>query len=303
MTAGPVLRWLFSLGLLLGLMLWLDPGRIAAEIAGLDPAWLAIALLVSLAQTALSAWRWRFTARRLGLELAPRRALADYYLAGFINQIVPGGVVGDAWRAQRHAHLSGLTGPAWRAVILERSSGQFVVVILALLAIVLYAPWRTQLGFGAVAGLAVFCLPVLVGVLLWQRLRRRGGWMAAIGPEVRRALLVRDAWPLQLGSSLLIVLSYLLVFAAAARGIGIELELTRLMIMALPALLAMLIPLSVAGWGLRESAAGAVWLAGGLPAEQGVAASLAYGVLVLLASLPGAVVLAFSPSAKARVHQ
>ncbi len=303
MKPRPAVRWLISLAVLAGLMLWLNPARIAAEIGALEPGWLIFALLVSLAQTALSAWRWRFTADRLGLHLAPGRALADYYLAGFVNQVVPGGVAGDAWRAQRHARRSGRAGVAWRAVILERASGQLVVVALAALVVTLYPPWRE--GFAPAllaAGLGLGLVGLFGGLLAW-RLRDQAGWLAHIGPDVRQALLARRAWSVQLASSMVIVLSYLLVFAAGARGIGVELPLLSLMMMALPALLAMLIPVSVAGWGLREGAAGAVWLISGLPPEQGVAVSIAYGLLVLVASLPGALVLLIPTSAQAHIDQ
>ncbi|HRM70851.1 MAG TPA: lysylphosphatidylglycerol synthase domain-containing protein, partial [Thauera phenylacetica] len=56
-------------------------------------------------------------------------------------------------------------------------------------------------------------------------------------------------------------------------------------------LLAMAIPLSVAGWGVREAAAALVWQAAGLEAAEGVAASVSYGVVVLLSTLPGALAL------------
>jgi hypothetical protein len=48
---------------------------------------------------------------------------------------------------------------------------------------------------------------------------------------------------------------------------------------------------SVGGWGPREGAAAWAFGAAGLGAERGVATAVVYGVLVLVASLPGAVVL------------
>jgi uncharacterized membrane protein YbhN (UPF0104 family) len=302
-TLTPIKRWLITLVLLGSLLLWLDLGKVADQVQSLAPEWLALALLVSIAQTVLSAWRWRFTAARLGLELAPARALSEYYLATFINQVLPGGVLGDAWRAQRHARRSGETGIAWRAVILERASGQIVVVGLALAVLAGFGPWARPDGGWLVLGLA---LVLVLGGVFWAARRVHHGWPAWIRPfltDARRALLKADVWPIQLISSLLIVLSYLLVFAAGARGLGVTLSLWQLMVMALPVLLAMLIPISVAGWGVREGAAGLVWIAVGLPPEQGVAASLAYGVLVLLGSLPGALMLTQPNSAQTHINQ
>ena len=56
-------------------------------------------------------------------------------------------------------------------------------------------------------------------------------------------------------------------------------------------LLAMVVPITVSGWGVREGAAALLWPAVGLPAEQGVAISIGYGALIFLASWPGALVL------------
>ncbi|MGY6553109.1 MAG: lysylphosphatidylglycerol synthase transmembrane domain-containing protein [Wenzhouxiangella sp.] len=302
------LRWSLSLGVLAALLWWLEPERIAAELSNIEVAWLLLALFAATLPTLLSAWRWRFTAGRLRLRLPWRTAIGDYYLAGFVNQILPGGVVGDAWRAQRHAQASGRRGPAWRAVIIERASGQLIVVLLALLSVLLYAPWRDALGanLGPLGGTGrhglALSLPLLLAVIIYATRRRWQSWLKVFGRDIRRALLARRAWPFQLLSSSVIVLSYLLVFALAARGIGLDMPVARLMLLALPVLLAMLIPLSVAGWGFREGAAAGVWLFSGLPPEQGVAASVAYGMLILLASLPGALVLMLRPSARRRAQ-
>ena len=61
--------------------------------------------------------------------------------------------------------------------------------------------------------------------------------------------------------------------------------------LALLVLLAMALPLNIAGWGPREGVAAWAFGAAGLTAAQGVATAVTYGVLVLVASLPGAGVL------------
>jgi hypothetical protein len=60
--------------------------------------------------------------------------------------------------------------------------------------------------------------------------------------------------------------------------------------LALLAMVVVVLP-SVAGWGPREGATAWVFGAAGLGAGQGVATAVVYGVMVLAASLPGAVVL------------
>ncbi len=59
---------------------------------------------------------------------------------------------------------------------------------------------------------------------------------------------------------------------------------------ALLVMLVMVLP-SVGGWGPREGVTAWAFGAAGLGASQGVATAVVYGVMVLVASLPGAAVL------------
>ena len=68
-------------------------------------------------------------------------------------------------------------------------------------------------------------------------------------------------------------------------------------------LLAMVVPLNVGGWGPREGMAAWAFAAAGLGATQGVAAATAYGVMGLVATLPGAVVLAVDGLRRRRTPQ
>lgn len=295
------LRWSISLGLILMLLLWIEPGRVLAELGQIDPSWLLLALAVSGIQVGLSAWRWQFTAQRLGLNLPWRRAFSDYYLASLINQVLPGGLVGDAWRAHRHGRQSGQRGRAWRAVIIERASGQLVVVLLTAAAVAVVPSWRAALlniSPGLTMALLLLIVTVVIGLSAYLA-RRWPDVFQVLRKDTHLALLAPKAWPVQLASSLLIVASYTLVFALTARGLGIGLDFLLLMALAMPVLLAMLIPVTVAGWGFREAAAAGIWLSLGMNPEQGIAVALAYGLVILVASLPGLIV--FAPHIETRI--
>jgi glycosyltransferase 2 family protein len=311
----PVLRWMIGPAILLGLIWVGEPGDLLARLAGMAPSWILVALGLSVAHVALSAWRWRFTAGQLGLRLPFSRALSEYYLATFLNQVLPGGVAGDVSRAWRSGPGGPedmgrmATGRAVRAVLLERASGQMVMGAVAGLSFLYLLLPKTLGGIGWAAmgaegflgaeprGVGVHpglwtggILIGLLGLLLFgvrhlARFRRR------LGLEARRALFSRDALPLQLLSSTLVVASYLAMYLAAARAVNVDTPTAVLLPLVAPVLLSMLIPLSVAGWGIRESAAALLWMGAGLPAAEGVAISVAYGLLVLASSLPGALVL------------
>lgn len=288
-----VQRGLISLALLAAVALWVKPAAILAEVKRLAPLWVLAALAISVLQVALSAWRWKLTAGLVDVPLRFSYALREYYLALLVNQLLPGGVLGDAGRAHRHARQAASKGSAWRAVVIERASGQMAVALLTLAALFTSPLWHAALGVPLLLTLAASFVAVLLAlVALGEWLRRGHGvtlpaWCNALGRDIRRGLLQRGVWPLQLASSLTIVLSYGLVMVCAARAIGSEMPALEVLALAPVLLLAMLVPLSIAGWGLREGAAAGIWVLVGLPAAQGVAISLAYGVLVLLSSLPG----------------
>jgi len=66
------------------------------------------------------------------------------------------------------------------------------------------------------------------------------------------------------------------------------LELLPLLVLGL---LAMALPLNIGGWGPREGVTAVAFGATGLGAAQGLTTAVVYGVLSLIACLPGAMVL------------
>lgn len=291
--AARALRAGVSVALLVVVATWLDVGAVVERLAGLRPGWVVAALAVSVGQVVLSAWRWRYTAGRLGQEVPLRRAIGEYYRATLLNQVLPGGVLGDVSRAWRHAGPGGGGGSAVSAVVLDRLSGQAVMTGVAVLSGLVLSWGDPGGGAGwAVAGAALLIL-VLAGPLLLRGLLRLPP-VARIASDARQALL-GEALPAQLASSLTIVASYLAVFVMAARAVGVATPLTTLLPLVAPVLVTMLLPVTVAGWGLREGAAATLWHAVGLTAADGVAVSVAYGLLVLVSSLPGLLFLGFSP--------
>lgn len=278
--------------LLLAVALWVEPADIMAEVQRFSLGWMVLALAISVLQVMLSAWRWQLTAGLIGVPLRFGYALREYYLALLVNQLLPGGVLGDAGRAHRHAGQATSRGSAWRAVVIERASGQVAVALLTLAALLASPLWHAALGPTVLMSLAAGALFGLAGLALlihWTRRQRLAlpRWCQTLGRDLRRGLFQRRVWPLQLGSSLTIVISYGLVMLCAARAIGSPIPAFELLALAPVLLLSMLVPLSVAGWGVREGAAAGLWMLVGMPPAQGVAISLAYGVLVLLSSLPG----------------
>ena len=221
-------------------------------------------------------------------------AVREYYLATFLNQVLPGGVMGDVNRAWRHSLDSGERLASAHAVMIERMSGQLVMIAVALSLGVWLVWYRygmlealSEYGERALLLLAGLTATVVLVTSIWQRAK---DYVHTMRRDLRKALLEWPAVGVQLVSSAGVVASYLAVFSLLALGAGywsdphMALVLTSLCSLLL---LVMAIPVTVAGWGVREGAAALLWPMAGMPAEQGVALSVGYGLAVLLSSLPG----------------
>ena len=285
-------RWLFTV-LVIGFVIRsIDSGELWQELARFSPFVLVPALALTVFQVALSAWRWRYTVERLGLPLAYGVAVREYYLATFLNQVLPGGVLGDVNRAWRHGSGAGERLSALHGVAIERLSGQLVLALV----VVISGSWL--LGSGRVTadhlngGLWLGAGVIGVFLALWLALKTGlAAYLQRLRRDLYESLLNRTVLPVQIGSSLLVLASYLGVFLCLAWVAGyIESTESAAIIVSLGSilLLSMVVPLTVAGWGIREGAAALLWPMAGLPAEQGVALSVGYGALVLMFSLPGA---------------
>lgn len=276
-------------------LLWLvfryvDLSEVLVRLSGLRPGWVILGLALTVLQVAVLAWRWRFTAARLGMELPLSTAVSEYYLGILLNQILPGGVLGDLSRAWRHARADAPGGSAVRAVVLERATAQ-VVMTLTALASVLWLPWapvwaRVSAGFLTVL--------VLAAVSVWLSrpvTAASDSLLGRLSADAHEAVFAGGALAPQLVSALLVVASYIGVFLIAARALGVESPLVAVLPLVAPVLMTMLIPVSIGGWGLREAAAAALWSLSGLTAEDGAAISVTYGLIVLVSAAPGILVL------------
>jgi uncharacterized membrane protein YbhN (UPF0104 family) len=282
------------LAVVLPVLAWrLGTGPFIEAVRSIDGQALAAAAGIGVLTTVCCAWRWTTVARALDVELQLTTAVAAYYRSQFINLVLPGGVAGDVHRGLSHGHDVGKVGRALRAVAWERFAGQVVQIVLTVV-VLLALPSPVH----AAMPLVTVALLVAVGVvLLVARLRPVGASASAlararrtVAADIRGALLAHHA---RLGialASALVVAGHAVTFMIAARAAGTAAPLSEMVPIALLAMMAMTLP-NVAGWGPREGVTAWAFAAAGLGAAHGVTTALVYGVMVFVASLPGAAVL------------
>jgi glycosyltransferase 2 family protein len=294
--SGTLWRWARPVGgvAILALLVWrLGTGPFLDGVRRIDGWSLVAASGIALLTTVCCAWRWSLVARGLGVGVPLRTAVAAYYRSQFLNTTLPGGVLGDVHRGVSHGRDVGDVSRGLRAVAWERSAGQVVQMVLTLIVLLLLpSPVRSSVPVVAAALVAGAVGVVLLGRVLpnsgpsrWARTLR------AAAADLRDGLLARRAWPGIVVASAVVVAGHAATFLIAARTAGSTASLDRMLPLAMLVLLAGTVPTNIGGWGPREGVAGWAFGVAGLGAAQGVATAVVYGVMVLVANLPGAVVL------------
>lgn len=290
----PAIKVAVSAGLLFALARGLDLHELRRVFAQI-PLWaFLLGCLAFGLQTLVLAWRWHIVMAALGAPLAYARLLPIMFIGIFFNQVLPTSFGGDALRMW-HAYRAGVRhDAAILGVLLERISG-----IIGLALMVAAGTWYlwTALDDPWLRLVLLAALPAtLAGTLLLMALDRLPGrwrhWRVLKGflrvsSDLRRIVFMpRYAVPLLLLSLLGNALAALSVYAFAL-GLNLPLSAWDCLALVPAAVLAMLIPISFAGWGLREVAM--IVLLGylGVTADVALALSIAFGLALIAASLPG----------------
>ncbi len=286
-------RWVGGAGIIALVLARTGGGPVVAGLRALDVEVLALGAGIALLTTVACAWRWHLVARELGVGIRPSTAVVACYRAQFLNTVLPGGVLGDVHRGVVHGRSAGATGPALRAVAWERFAGQVVQAVVATaLLLALPSPVGPRLPW--VVGVVV-AVTAVVALVAWRAPAAGGEWwrrlLRTAHEDVRLGLLVRRSWPGVVVASTVAMAGHVATYVVAARAVGVTAPLPTVLPLAVLVLVVGGLPLNLAGWGPREGMAAWVFAAAGLGSGTGVAAAVAYGAIVLVANLPGAVSL------------
>ena len=274
-----ILKVAVTLALLGGVLAAADLRALGRLLAAAAPGYVAAAVAVLIVQTAVLGVRFHLIVKALGRPLTLRSAIELSFVGVFFNQALPSAVGGDAvraWRLRADGREHGKHQHTAAAVEQHGVDGSGT-----------FAPLR--LALWAVVAAGALALALVAAADRWPlvpaAVRRRAA-ASALSKGVRTVVATRVAWSLALWSAASHLLAVLAAYWLAA-AVGIEPDFVIFATAALCMLLATMIPLSYAGWGIRE--ASAVWLLtrAGVTAETALAISVLFGAAILAASLPG----------------
>lgn len=287
-----IFKFVFS-----ALMLWIafrmvDFQYIYQIILNADAKYIVLAILLQLISTSLAAYRWSLIMQTLNFNQPFLFYLASYFKGAFFNQALPGSIGGDAIRGLELGSLGYSKKEAFFGIFIDRIVGLAGLLILNLGANIvsggILPAWLFHLiNALCVGGISGFLILILLRKVAWLRKYRATRLFADLSHRFRQVYATKQAIVLQLGLS--IIIHFLSVFSLfeLACAIGIELPLGLFLVTVPPVFLLTLIPISLAGWGVRESAMVGIFILVGASKEMILSVSILYGIMLIFASLPG----------------
>lgn len=237
--------------------------------------------------------------RLLALNRSPVSLLlaTDSVFVGiFFSQTLISFIGGDAMRVWRLT-VAGIRLPdALNTVLLDRIVGFAGLIVLIaieapLLLVMVSAPAMTAsiavtliLGIGGLA--AVFMVDRLPDSLLRWRVCRVAAGVSSLAKSISRNGI---ELAYLLGLSVVVQVTNVVAIYLIAHGLHSPIGFLELLVLVPPVMLLAMLPISVAGWGVREGAMAAALGLIGVSAEQSVAMSVCFGLCFIVAGLPGGI--------------
>jgi uncharacterized protein (TIRG00374 family) len=287
-----------SVGLLYFALTRTDFSVVVSRLHQLNIVWCLLTLGILGLQLVLVSIRWREIANLCGAALALSAAFRLNLVGAFFSQVLPSTVGGDAVRIWMFARDGAGWAKSAHSVLLDRFIG---VLALALL-VVMCLPWTLELirnPVGQAVLLLIGCGNVAAGLAFIALGSRTWIWMQrswatrqiaqlaatalALFKSARRAVLLT-------GMSLLVHILTATVAWSVARAATVPFEFADSLLLVPPVVLIATIPISIAGWGVRETALVLAFAYAGLSETDGLVVSILFGAAYFVVGTIGGAV-------------
>ncbi len=288
-------KLLVSAGLLAFLLHRVSLAPVLGRLADADAGLLLAAFLAFLLQMALTGLRYARVGDALGAPMGAATALRLVLVGHFLGQALPSAVGGDAVRIWMATRLGIPLGRAASAVLCDRGVAFLVLMAIALAAGPLFLARIADDGarlFLLVPALAIAAAALAIALareapLAWLAARGMPGAMLALARDIRATTRGPGAGAI-VALAAIAQLGFIASVWLAARGLGIEAGLGDCLVVVPPVIIATLLPVSIAGWGVREGAMVFGFGLLGVAAADALALSILVGIANVAAGLPGA---------------
>jgi uncharacterized membrane protein YbhN (UPF0104 family) len=298
-----LLKIVITVGVLLYIFHRVNYKEVTDSLKDLDIFLLSVSLLILVIQILVSTFRWYLMLEMKGIKFTFYDALRLTWLGLFFNQVLPTGIGGDVIRVYQLNKKCEDLPASISSVFWDRLTGLFGLGLLILLGM----PIALYMGHVNLALIGLGIIFVLIILFLFVLYFDRIDFIKIFNFSVSLEHLSNDGRLFCLtkkNSIKIITLSVIIqsvsVFSVYLIGVSIGeyIDILALLIIVPTSIITMALPISIAGWGIREGVMVFGLALLGVNLETSLLISIIYGVQLMLVSLPGGVYWIFSKSNK-----
>ncbi len=290
--AGYAARLGITVVLLLLIVRHVDPEQAWQAVSQVAPGTILLAILLQLASNCVATYRWSLIMARIGFRHPFSFYLRSFFKGTFFNQGLPTSIGGDGIRILDCSREKGSAEDAFYGVFIDRIVGLAGLLLLNICAL-LFNPHL--LPPSVRYPLLLIMIALFSGLILLFFLRRFRcittsrilGYLGRLSERYFQVYATVGSVGLQTGLSVLTHLLAMTAFYVLGIAIGLDYPLQVYLALVPPVILLTILPLSLAGWGIREGAMVGFFLLIGADRSRVLSFSILYGLLVLVCSLPG----------------
>lgn len=287
-----ILKTCISLALLYIIYRLIDINLLRTVLSDIQYPYLLLAILFQVSSNLIASCRWYLIMRLLDFNETLSFFMKSYFKGTFFNQALPSSIGGDALRVIELGKSGYSKKEAFYGIFIDRIIGLQGLLLLNLFANFsnrdLLPEWLFTL-------INIICVSAIAGMFVLVLLRKITrlrelpvlGLAYHLSKRFRRVYSNAPNICIQTGLSLVIHLLSILSIHMIATALGMDYGLMVFMVVFPPVILLTLVPISLAGWGVREGAMIGIFMLLGATKETVLSLSVLYGFIVILCSLPG----------------
>lgn len=289
-----LIKLLISFSIIAFILYKVDVSSVWQTMLSANMTYLVLALVFITLSQIVAAYRWSLIMGLLEYKHSLGFYIRSYFKGALFNQMLPTSIGGDAYRiAEVKAH-GGRLREAFYGVFIDRIVGLIGLLILTLSASLFENNLLPDHVFYTVNGLvlaAFFGFFVLIAIHKVPWFKRYAFTHLFYDLSYRFRLVYKTPKRIsqQLGLSVLIHLLAMIAIFGIGHSVGINEPMSTFLVIIPPAILLTVLPISFAGWGVREGALIVFFMMVGVDQTLVLAMSLLYGILLIFAALPGLV--------------
>lgn len=288
------IRIIVSVGLFVLIFRAVDFREVLGVVKAINPWLLFPALGLQILSALIAAIRWHMIMRELSFGKDLPFYIRSYFKGTFFNQALPTSIGGDALRVLETAKVGGGKREAFYGVFIDRIVGLLGLLLLNLVAIFanpIFLEKNAAVHY-AIIGMAAFgftgvLILTWIGNLNWLARNKITKLIHDLSHRIRRVYRSGRTIATQLVLSIVIHLLSMMAVYFIGLSVGLDYGLLVYMVVVPPVILLTIIPISLAGWGVRETGMIGLFLLIGAQKASILSVSMIYGLILVAASAPG----------------